>query len=98
MPERYKQALLPVPKSSLEREERLATVWQAFISDAVFSINSYWGQSMALEEMHCNLPTSSDEYRKKVRNTWSTKALLTAHQSDDMMENPQSLRDPDFYT
>ncbi|GFZ45511.1 hypothetical protein JCM24511_03237 [Saitozyma sp. JCM 24511] len=78
----HKEPMFPSPQTSLEREERLATVWQSFIIDSCFSINSYWAQSMDLDDMHCHLPTSAEEFRK----------------NDDMVANPQSPKDPDIYT
>jgi hypothetical protein len=62
----HKEPMFPSPQTSLEREERLATVWQAFIIDSCFSINSYWAQSMDLDDMHCHLPTSAEEFRNNV--------------------------------
>ena len=78
VPKHYKEPLVPEPKDAIEREERLATVWTAFIFDAGFSVNSCWGQSMDLEDVRCNFPTSTDEFRKKARGSdWSTWRKLT---------------------
>ncbi len=66
VPKRYKEPLIPEPRDAIEREERLATVWMTFVLDAGFAMNSFWSQSMDLAEVRCNLPTSAEEYRKKV--------------------------------
>jgi hypothetical protein len=58
--------MLPPPKTAVEREERIATVWMAHIQDSGFAINSYWSQSMDWRELKCALPTSTFEFRKKV--------------------------------
>lgn len=65
-PKRFKEPLYPEPSDATEREERLATVWMAFFADAGISVNSCWTQSLNLSEIWCNLPTSSDEWRRKV--------------------------------
>lgn len=66
---RYKDPVLPTHDnvSAIEREERRATVWQGFILDAIFGLNSSWGGSFKLSEIHCNLPTSQEQWRNKVR-------------------------------
>lgn len=63
---RYKEPMLPPPKTAIEREERIATVWMAHIQDSGFALNSYWSQSMDWKELKCGLPTSTIEFRKKV--------------------------------
>jgi hypothetical protein len=63
---RYKEPMLPPPKTAIEREERIATVWMAHIQDSGFALNSYWSQSMDWKELKCGLPTSTVEFRKKV--------------------------------
>ena len=73
-PKRYKEAMFAPPKNAIEREERLATVWMAFVQDAGFAINSYWSQSMDLDELKCALPTSAQEFKKKVCRRSSTVA------------------------
>lgn len=64
---RPKDPMLPPPKNAVEREERIATVWMSHIQDSGFAINSYWSQSMDYRELKCALPTSTEEFRKKVR-------------------------------
>jgi len=64
---RYKEPMLPPPKTAIEREERIATVWMAHIQDSGFALNSYWSQSMDWRELKCGLPTSTIEFRKKVQ-------------------------------
>lgn len=63
---RAKEPMLPPPKTAIEREERIATLWMAHIQDSGFAINSYWAQSMDYRELRCPLPTSTAEFRKKV--------------------------------
>jgi hypothetical protein len=65
---RYKEPMLPPPKTAIEREERIATVWMAHIQDSGFALNSYWSQSMDWKELKCGLPTSNVEFRKKVHS------------------------------
>jgi hypothetical protein len=65
---RYKEPMLPPPKTAIEREERIATVWMAHIQDSGFALNSYWSQSMDWKELKCGLPTSTVEFRKKVHS------------------------------
>jgi hypothetical protein len=60
--------MLPPPKTAIEREERIATVWMAHIQDSGFALNSYWSQSMDWKELKCGLPTSNVEFRKKVHS------------------------------
>ena len=70
VPKRFKEPWLPEAQSAIEREERLATVWITFLIDAAFSVNSCWAQSMDLAEVRCYLPTSQDEWRKKVSQVY----------------------------
>jgi hypothetical protein len=63
---RPKEPMLAPPKTAIEREERIATVWMAHIQDSGFAINSYWSQSMDWRELKCPFPTSTYEFRKKV--------------------------------
>lgn len=64
---RYKQVLYPPRSFSVDREERLATVWMAFVHDAGYSLNSYWSQSMDWKELLCGLPTANQEFCQDVR-------------------------------
>ncbi|ORY29350.1 hypothetical protein BCR39DRAFT_532444 [Naematelia encephala] len=82
-PKRYKEPLYPDAHDDIEREERLATVWMAFVLDSGFSVNSYWSQSFDLSEMRCGLPTSAAEFNKK---------------DEFMLRNPQSPESPDLMT
>jgi hypothetical protein len=66
-PIRYKQDLYPPTIHSIDREERLATVWMAYVQDAGYSLNSYWSQSMDLRELLCRLPTSNQDFCREVR-------------------------------
>jgi hypothetical protein len=50
----------PDPDDAVDREQRLMTVWMAFVQDAGFSTNSSWSQSMSLEEIRCPLPSSAE--------------------------------------
>lgn len=61
--------MLKPTTNAIQREERLATVWLAHIQDAGFSMNSYWSQSMDYLELQCNLPTSHEEFKRKVGPT-----------------------------
>jgi len=63
---RYKEPLMGEPADSVEREQRLATVWMAFITDAGFTLNSYWNGSMDLEEVLCPLPISYTDFKGRV--------------------------------
>lgn len=66
-PNRAKPPLAPSPKDAVQREERLATVWMAFIADAGFALNSYWSGSLELDDLLCNLPVSADAFDRLVR-------------------------------
>jgi hypothetical protein len=74
---RYKEPMLPPPKTAIEREERIATVWMAHIQDSGFALNSYWSQSMDWRELKCGLPTSTVEFRKKVYSSGVSWVKLT---------------------
>jgi hypothetical protein len=63
---RYKEPLVGEPTDCIDREERLATVWMAFIMDAGFTLNSYWNGSMDLSEVLCLLPVGYSDFRGKV--------------------------------
>ncbi|TYJ52723.1 hypothetical protein B9479_006657 [Cryptococcus floricola] len=76
----YKPPLLAKAKSPREREERLATLWMAFIADASFATNSTWMPSMMLGDIAAHLPTSIDEWRKV--------------NDEDMKANPQTADSP----
>jgi len=84
VPKRWKEPLFPEPIDAIEREERLATVWMAFSNDAGFSVNSCWSQSMDLGEIRCNLPTSVDEWRKRVSRAFPGRLheLMRVERSD----------------
>lgn len=69
----HKEPLVPVPKDAIQREERLATVWMAYIMDAGYALNSYWGGSMELDEVLCNLPIAADQFNLPVRWLWPLK-------------------------
>jgi hypothetical protein len=64
--ERHKEPLAPEPKDAIQREERLATIWMAFIMDTGFTLNSYWNGSMELDEVFCNLPISYEKFKETV--------------------------------
>ena len=66
IPKRFKEPLFSEPANPTEREERLATLWMAYITDSGFSINSSWSASLDISEIWCPLPTSFDEFRRKV--------------------------------
>lgn len=66
--EQYKDPIAEDPKDSVEREERLATVWMAFIMDAGCTLNSYWNGSMDIDEIYCPLPIDIETFRAKVRS------------------------------
>ena len=67
LPKRDKEPIFPVTADSTQREERIATVWMAFIWDAGFGANTCWSQSMNIDEVMCNLPNSLGEMKKGVR-------------------------------
>lgn len=62
----YKEPMARPSKSAIEREERLATVWMAFIMDAGYALNSYWSGSLELDELLCNLPVAAEEFKLAV--------------------------------
>ena len=66
IPKRYKLGLLPVTQDPIEKEERLATVWQTYITDAFFAVGSYWQPSMDEREWYCKLPGSHLGFKKGV--------------------------------
>ena len=74
---RYKEPLVGEPADSVDREERLATVWMAFIMDAGFTLNSYWNGAMDLDEVLCPLPISYSEFRGRV-----SRILLASNCAD----------------
>ncbi|AFR98322.1 hypothetical protein C343_06299 [Cryptococcus neoformans C23] len=78
----YKEPLLSRPRSSREREERLATLWMAFINDSGFACNSTWVPSMSIADIKCSLPTTAQEWSKL----------------DDMLDNPQNPESEDLFT
>lgn len=98
---RAKEPMLPPPKTAIEREERIATVWMSHIQDSGFAINSYWSQSMDFRELRCALPTSTEEFRKKVMLTLldsDSGKWLMSQDVEFMMENPQSAHTTDVLT
>ncbi|WWD17684.1 hypothetical protein CI109_102125 [Kwoniella shandongensis] len=60
----HKEPIMPPPVSSQEREERLVTVWMAYLNDAGYAANSTYAPSMNFSEIRCALPTSMDEWKK----------------------------------
>lgn len=78
-----KPPLMSDPKDDREREERLATVWIAYLAEAGFSSNACWASSLTLDEILIQLPTSNDEF------------LQRFDQSGYMKLNPQCAHDPD---
>lgn len=79
-----KPAMMSPPKTDVEREERLATVWVAFLLDSCFSANSAWAPSLDLDDIRVPLPASSDEFLQKFDNSGYVKP------------NPQTAHDPDL--
>ncbi|WVQ82757.1 hypothetical protein IAT38_004889 [Cryptococcus sp. DSM 104549] len=77
-----KEPLMAPAKNSMEREERIITVWMAFVMDAGFSMNSSWAPSMNLDDIGLFLPTSVDEWQKL----------------DGMLENPQDATSSDLFS
>ena len=64
-PHRYKEPLVAEATTAIQREERIATVWVAFVQDAGFSINSCWSGSMDLPEIRCPLPVSAEIFNSR---------------------------------
>lgn len=64
IPKRYKLGLLPVTHDPVEKEERLATVWQTYITDAYFAVGSYWMPSMDERDYYCKLPGPTSSFKK----------------------------------
>ncbi|KAK8866110.1 hypothetical protein IAR55_001261 [Kwoniella newhampshirensis] len=60
----HKEPILSPPVNSQEREERLVTVWMAYVLDAGFAANSSFAPSMCFAEIKCDLPTSKEEWKK----------------------------------
>jgi hypothetical protein len=80
-PTRYKARILPAPADDIEREERLASIWYAFMSEAFTAVSRYWPISIDDREFFCALPTSSVDIARGGR----------------IVENPQTARSPDLY-
>lgn len=78
-----KPPLMEAAEDDRDREERIATVWIAYLVEAGFSSNSCWASSLHLEEIFIPLPTSHDEWHQRF------------DQSGYMRENPQTAHDPD---
>lgn len=81
-PKRYKSGILPAPANAVVREERLATVWKVFFTEAVSGVSRYWPISLDDREMFCKLPVSAGDFKRK---------------EGDIPENPQDARDPRLY-
>lgn len=81
-----KPPLMSEPADDREREERLATVWIAYLAEAGFSSNACWASSLTLEEILVPLPTSNDEFLQRFDHTGFMKP------------NPQTAHDPDVLT
>lgn len=79
---RSKVGLLDPPKTSIEREERLATVWQTYLTDAFFAVGSYWQPSVDERTFHCRLPAASPGF-------------VQGHEVIE--ENPQGPNDADLF-
>lgn len=75
--ERHKEPLAPEPKDAIQREERIATIWMAFIMDTGFTLNSYWNGSMELDEVFCTLPISYEAFKQSVSSTAANTIVLT---------------------
>ncbi|OCF37649.1 hypothetical protein I316_00776 [Kwoniella heveanensis BCC8398] len=58
----FKEPMLAHPKNDQEREQRLITLWMAFVIDSGFAVNSGWAPSMQLKDTRCNLPTSASQW------------------------------------
>lgn len=78
-----KPPLMEEAEDDRAREERLATVWIAYLAEAGFASNSCWASSLHLEEIFIPLPTSGDEWNQRF------------DQSGYMKENTQTAHDPD---
>ncbi|CAK9783182.1 hypothetical protein CC85DRAFT_287591 [Cutaneotrichosporon oleaginosum] len=78
-----KPPLMEAAEDDRDREERVATVWMAYLSEAGFSSNSCWASSLQLDEIFIPLPTSYDEWHQRF------------DQSGYMKQNPQTAHDPD---
>ncbi|WVQ97615.1 hypothetical protein IAU59_004729 [Kwoniella sp. CBS 9459] len=78
----FKEPMLAQPKTDQEREQRLITLWMAFVIDSGFAVNSGWAPSMQLKDARCNLPTSTAHW---------------ASPSGVMDVNPQYPDSPDIY-
>lgn len=66
--ELYKDPIVGDAKDCIEREERLATVWLAFIMDAAYTLNSYWNGSFDIDEIYCPLPVSAELFKNEVNS------------------------------
>ncbi|WVF70289.1 hypothetical protein IAT40_005078 [Kwoniella sp. CBS 6097] len=58
----FKEPLLTQPKTDQDREQRLITLWMAFVIDSGFAVNSGWAPSIQLKDARCNLPTSASQW------------------------------------
>lgn len=84
--ETYKEPMTEDAKDSVEREERLATVWMAFIMDAGYTLNSYWNGGFDLDEVWCPLPVDIETFRGKETNYPGNSQ--TAHSPDVLTHHP----------
>lgn len=66
-----KPGLLPEPVNDVQREERLATLWMAFLIDTGFSINSAWAPAMNYQDVFCAFPAALEDFASKVNNPLS---------------------------
>ena len=94
--ERHKEPLAPEPKDAIQREERLATIWMAFIMDAGFTLNSYWNGSMDLDEVFCNLPIAYEQFKETVSILPCPVGIKNDIQNEYQPVNPQTAHSPDL--
>lgn len=88
-----KPPILSEPKDDREREERLATVWVAYLVESGFASNACWSSSLNVEEILVPLPTSTDEFMQRYDQTGYMKPNpQTAHDLDVLTHHP--LPDP----
>jgi hypothetical protein len=64
--ERHEVALIGEPTDSIDREQRLATVWMAFILDSGITLNAHWNGNMDLDEVWCPFPISYSAFKEGV--------------------------------
>ncbi|GMK56536.1 hypothetical protein CspeluHIS016_0303760 [Cutaneotrichosporon spelunceum] len=84
-----KPPLLDAAEDDREREERIATVWIAYLAEAGVACNTCWASSFNLDEIFIPLPTSSDEWNQRFDRTGYMKANpQTAHDPDVLIHHP----------